>query len=171
MKDIAEIKTRSWWTYLAQDTAELISESIVLFKRVENWEEKFHDYSFIVFPAAKAYEGFLKKLFLDMNFITKDDYYGKHFRIGKALNPSLEPRLRGDDWVYEKLIGFCQGKELPDKLWNTWRESRNKLFHWFPDELNAVSLKEAEEKFDMIIEAIDSVFSECVLSLNERSST
>ena len=52
-----------WWDYLEEDLQELLRESTLLLDKVEKWEKTFHDYSFIVFPAAKAYEGFLKKLF------------------------------------------------------------------------------------------------------------
>ena len=115
---------------------------------------------FVVFPAAKAYEGFLKKLFLDLKFITEEDYYGKHFRIGKALNPSLPKELRREG-VYDKIVQFCQGHTLADKLWDTWRLSRNLTFHWFPNEKNAITLTEAGERIEMIIGAIDEAFKEC----------
>ena len=114
----------------------------------------------MVFPAAKAYEGFLKKLFLDLKFITEEDYYGKHFRIGKALNPSLPKELKREG-VYDKVVQYCQGHTLADDLWNTWRLSRNLVFHWFPDEKNTITLPEAGERIEMIIAAIDEAFKEC----------
>jgi hypothetical protein len=140
-----------------------------LAERSSEWGKKFHDYSFIVFPAAKAYEGFLKKIFLDMGFISEGDYYGKHFRIGKALNPDLEYRYRDEGWVYGKLKHFCQGEALPARLWKTWKESRNLLFHWFPDEKNVVTHNEAVEKLLMIVMSIDEFFSECKIKNNGKS--
>ena len=120
----------------------LLKASEFIYAEVKGWgadlpggKKEFDDYSFVVFPAAKAYEGFLKKLFLDMGFITQEDYFGKHFRIGKALNPSLEKDLRREG-VYDKIIKYCQGHELADNLWNTWKMSRNLIFHWFPNEKN-----------------------------------
>src|SRR5690606_16738304 len=127
-------------------------ESLILLGRVKTWDEKFSDYAFVVFASAKAYEGFLKKFFLDLDMITEEDYFGKRFRVGKALNPQLEKRFR-DESVYDKLAKHCGGTDLPEKLWNTWKRSRNLLFHWFPDEKNAVSLEEAEERITMIKEA------------------
>lgn len=155
------IKNKPWWNYLPEDLQESLELSFVLADMSSTWSKKFYDYSFIVFPAAKAYEGFLKKLFLDMGFITKGDYYGKHFRIGKSLNPELEDKYKDEDWVYEKLANYCHGKEIPDKLWKTWRESRNLVFHWFPEEKNIVSHAEAVEKLLMVVGAIDNVFSAC----------
>lgn len=154
------LEQKAWWSYLEADLQELLRTSVVLIEKGEELGRGVHDFSFIVFPAAKAYEGFLKKLFLDLGFITKDDYFGKRFRVGKALNPSLEKKFRNES-VYDKIVEFCQGKELADKLWETWRESRNLVFHWFPDEKRALTLSEAKDRYKMIIEAIDAAFKEC----------
>lgn len=157
------LKNRVWWSYLEEDLQELLNESSLLLERVKSWEETFHDYAFIIFPAAKAYEGFLKKLFLDMGFIDERKYKGKRFRIGKALNPALDRRYRKYEGVYDKIVSFCGGSELADKLWFTWKNCRNLLFHWFPNEKNAISYPEARKRHEMIIEAIDTSFKECYL--------
>jgi hypothetical protein len=158
MEAIEQIEQKIWWGYLGEDLQKLISTSHFLFSVVRSGE--FHDYAFVVFPAAKAYEGFLKKLFLDLKFITEDDYYGKHFRIGKALNPSLSPDLMREG-VYDKIVKYCNGKELADVLWETWKESRNLIFHWFPNEKNTITLEEAGDRITMIVGAIDRSFKEC----------
>lgn len=149
---------------------ELLKESFLLVEILKGMgadlpggKNQFHDYSFVVFPAAKAYEGFLKKLFLDLRFISEADYYGKHFRIGKALNPFLPKEIRNNTWVYGKIVKFCRGKELANQLWDTWRISRNLVFHWFPDEKNAINLTEAEERIKLITDAIDQAFQNCSL--------
>ena len=137
-------KEMPWWDYVHEDIRELLEQSLLLVDTAGRWEahftktfgrgtlkkDGFHDYSFIVFPAAKAYEGFLKKLFLDLRFINPEDYYGKHFRIGKALNPSLEKRIRIKEGVYDKIVKYCGGEELAGKMWSCWKECRNLLFHW-----------------------------------------
>jgi hypothetical protein len=167
MEMFEQIEQKQWWNYLGEDLQKLLKTSEFIFKQVKGWgadlpggREEFDDFSFVVFPAAKAYEGFLKKLFLDLKFITEEDYYGKHFRIGKALNPSLPKELRHEG-VYDKITHYCQGRDLADKLWDTWRLSRNLTFHWFPNEKNAISLSEAGERIDMIVKAIDASFKEC----------
>lgn len=162
------IERKPWWGYLEHDMQESLQLSLYLSETSAKWSKKFHDYSFIVFPASKAYEGFLKKLFLDLGLITKSDYIGKHFRIGKALNPDLDKRFKNDsDWVYKKLVHYCQGEHLPKKLWQTWKEARNILFHWFPEEVNVVTHNEATEKLLMIIDAIDSVYFLCEIDLTK----
>lgn len=159
------LENKSWWNYLEPDLRKFLTESTIILSKTKHWPEEFHDYSFIVFPAAKAYEGFLKKLFLDMNFISKEDYLGKRFRIGKSLNPNLDKNHQDEAWVYDDLERFSGGKELPDLLWETWKKSRNLAFHWFPGEANNLTLPEAEMRLDMIIEAIDEVFSACSVKL------
>lgn len=136
-----------------------------MLERVADWGEAFHDYSFVVFPAAKAYEGFLKKVFFDMKFLSEEDYYGKRFRIGRALNPQLEPRLRPLESIYDKLRHFTGSNALGDELWNTWKESRNLIFHWFPDERRVITYAEAKQRIDMIIGSIDGAYKECKIKL------
>lgn len=154
------LENKDWWSYLEEDLQELLLTSVVLKNKGNELGLGVHDFSFIVFPAAKAYEGFLKKLFLDMGFITKSDYFGKRFRVGRALNPSLERKFRTEN-VYDKIVGFTGSRELADRLWETWKESRNLVFHWFPDEKHALTFDEAQVRHEMIIEAIDEAFKEC----------
>lgn len=155
------LKLKPWWSYLEEDLAELLNESFLLLDTVGSWNEKFHDYSFIVFPAAKAFEGFLKKLFLDLGFISNEDYYGKRFRIGRALNPQLEKRFRADESIYDRITVFTGDKVLGDELWQTWKQSRNMVFHWFPEERNAITYEEAKLRIEMVIASIDRAYKEC----------
>ncbi len=165
--NLEDLRQKNWWTYLERDLQELLSEALVLLALAKKWNQSFHDYSFVVFPAAKAYEGFLKKFFLDMGIITEKDYYGKHFRIGKSLNPTLDIKYRGHDWVYDDLTRFCGSESLPKKLWQTWKNSRNLVTHWFPNEQNAIDLVEAEKRIMFVIEAIDEAFVECGVQLKQ----
>jgi hypothetical protein len=161
MGKFSHVEDSVWWDYLTDDLKELVKSSIFLAENTSNWDYSFTDYSFVVFPMAKAYEGFLKKFFLDMGFISEGDYLGTHFRIGKALNPHLEDHLKGDDWVYPKIATYCKGSALPKLMWNTWRECRNVVFHWFPQASKQLSFPDAEEKLQMILHTFDEVFREC----------
>ncbi len=153
------LKTRPWYDYLEEDLHELLEESFELIEKVPLWHDGFHDYSFIVFPAAKAYEGYLKKLFLDLGFIERDDYYGKRFRIGMALNPQLEEKYRAAESVYDRIAEFTKTKELGDMLWDTWKNCRNLVFHWFPDEKRAISFDEAKSRVERVVAAIDDSYA------------
>ncbi|MGB6838979.1 MAG: hypothetical protein WBD86_00675 [Microgenomates group bacterium] len=162
------LEKKIWWGYLGKDLQELLHEAVLLVEKVNLWDEKFHDYSFVVFPAAKAYEGFLKRIFLDRGFIDSGDYYGKRFRVGKALNPSLERRLRKKESVYDRIVKFCGGRDLADKMWDTWKSCRNLLFHWFPNEKNAIDFSEAKERVSLVIETIDATFKGCKMKEIEK---
>jgi len=155
-------RNRVWWGFLDGDIKELVSEAALLYEISAKIPEKFDDYSFVVFPAAKAYEGYLKKAFFKLGFITNDDYAGKHFRIGKALNPSLEKKFRRES-VYDRIVGYSGNVQLADELWNAWKTGRNLLFHWFPDERNAISYTEAGERLNMIFDAMENFYKKCKL--------
>jgi len=156
------LEKHAWWEYIHEDLKDLIKQSFVLVNKAEGWEEKFKDYSFVIFSAAKAYEGFLKNVFRDMGLISDEEYFGKRFRIGKALNPHLEKDIREKESVYDRLVVFCQGKELPDILWQTWKEGRNLLFHWFPNQKNAISFEKSKAIFHKILIAMDLVYAKCI---------
>ncbi len=160
-----DLRTKPWWDYLDEDLRELLDESFLLSESVKMWGKKFHDYAFVVFPAAKAYEGFLKKFFLDMQLLTQDDYYSKHFRIGKSLNPQLEKRFREKESIYDKLMLLTNSRELPDELWTAWKVCRNSVFHWFPDEKTVVSFDESKKRIAMIIAAIDKAYAQFRMEL------
>lgn len=163
-----KLEEHVWWDYLHRDMKELLRESEILSENVGKWKHKFHDYAFVIFPAAKAYEGFLKRIFLDLGFISDEDYYGKRFRIGRALNPSLEPRFREAESVYDRLVNYCQGEDLPKTLWNTWKHARNMVFHWFPDETNAITFAEANRLFVEILESMDLAFKGCDIETAQK---
>ena len=141
---------------------ELIEQSDLLLAMAQKEPERFGDYSFIVFPAAKGYEGFLKKMFFDLGFITESDYLGKRWRVGKALNPFLEPEIRHES-VYDRIAAYCGGSELADFLWETWKSCRNTVFHYFPNEKNIVGLEDAKNKLEMIKKAIAEATKSCMI--------
>lgn len=121
--------------------------------------QQLHDYSFIVFPLAKAYEGFLKKWLFTNHLIDENDYLSDHFRLGKALNPSIERKFRGHDYVYDKIVANCSDPHLADRLWDAWKQCRNLIFHYFPNHQHFLStIAEAQTRLDQL----DSVMSEAL---------
>jgi len=157
------LKEKKWWPHVEEDIRNLLTEAFTLLEFAENSDQQFEDYAFVVFPAAKGYEGFLKKTFLDLGFISREEYFGKRFRVGKALNPSLDEAFRHES-VYDQLVKHCNGKEVADTLWETWRLSRNLVFHWFPNEKNNLDLEEAKDRLEMILSAMDELFIECKIN-------
>lgn len=111
------------------------------------------DYGFLVYPAAKAYEGFLKTFFYKNGLIDNYMYKSDHFRIGKAINPDLPEKYREDGWVYDDLARLF-GEDIPARFWSTWRKCRNHVFHFKPDKLRLYTLVEAQIKVELIFSTI-----------------
>lgn len=141
------------WSYLTPDQKDLVTDCEKLMADAGEHPQTLSDYSYIVFPIAKMYEGFLKKLLFDLKIIDQKQYYSEHFRIGKALNPNLEEHLRLES-VYDKLCSHFEGEVLGSALWQAWKKGRNLLFHYFPGQVSRISLSEAEFTVRFVLEAM-----------------
>lgn len=154
-------KTSFFWNYLSAGQKGLIEEGLYLLEDIKTHPDgRITDYSYLVFPFAKAYEGFLKKLFLDLGFIPQQVYDSDRFRIGKALNPHLEKLLRHES-IYDKIISICGNNNLAEELWNVWRKGRNLVFHYFPHNELALSLTDAENIINEMLAVMDRAVIEC----------
>ena len=131
---------------LADDGAFLIADSTV------HKDQEPTDYSYLVFPFAKLYEGFLKDAFLHLGVIDRIDYASSRFRIGRVLNPNISKLLRGKS-VYAQLKNRY-GEKLPDRLWNAWKQGRNLVFHYFPANVQLLTRDQAITTIELIIGAI-----------------
>lgn len=137
--------------YLSQNQKPLIHDIEILLKDIKTTDH-ISDYSFLVAPAAKAYEGYLKDFFLKIGIIDRTDYESDRFRVGKTLNPSLRYKRFS---VYQKLADYHeQGEELAEILWNAWKFGRNEILHFFPNNLKNLSLVEAEDRVNLVLHAI-----------------
>ncbi len=147
------------WRYLSPEQQKLAQDGQLLIEdRKLHPNEQLSDYSYLVFPFAKLYEGFLKQLFRDLGVISERDYLSDHFRIGKVLSPNLTRRLGGRS-AYGQ-IERRWGENLADTLWMTWREARNLVFHYFPHNLRALSQIEAVGLVGRIITTMDRAVRE-----------
>ena len=151
-----KLENKLWWEYIGEDLQELLLTSKALVEKVSLLGENFDDYSFVVFPAAKAYEGFLKRMFLDMGLMREDEYYGDEIRIGRILNPNYM-RDRGN--VFDRLCGL----EVSKTLWDSWKRGRNQVFHFFPHNFRRLSYDEAITIINDLISAMNSAVTGCKL--------
>lgn len=151
-----DINTKSYlWEYISQGQKDLLTEGQYLMNDIiRDGKYSFKDYSFLVFPFAKAYEGFLKQIFLDVKFISRLDYISGHFRIGKVLSPNLVRKL-GNRSVYQKI---CQtsGQDLADDIWNAWKIGRNQVFHYYPHNLQSLTFQEAESIVTHLLKTMEN---------------
>ena len=155
---------------LTADQSLLLKQAITLLREEQQRRGETSgivDYGFVVFSAAKAYEGFLKTFFYQMGLISTYLFRDIHFRIGKALNPDLPDRFQNQMWLYDDLCQICD-RETARQLWQTWRSSRNQIFHYFPDNHGFTTLYQAQEEVAAILAAIQAA-SKCEVKrkLNE----
>lgn len=146
-------KDSPWYQYLDQCQRALAETSFALLEHSSHLHD-LKDYSFIVFPMAKTYEGFLKKVLFDHSLIDKSTYEGRRFRIGRALNPDVRNHQRDQDWFYDD-IARIYGAEIAREMWNTWLSCRNHVFHYWPDCEQFLTIKEARERLEMMINVMN----------------
>ena len=139
------------WKYLSEELRGLIEDGEGLLTECHSLSGKISDYSYLVFPFAKAYEGFLKHFFLDLGLITDAEFFGDDIRIGKILNPYF---MKQPFSVYTKLKHHHGDEEIPRQLWEIWIKGRNQVFHYFPHNFRKLSRTEAAEIIDGFVRAM-----------------
>lgn len=151
-------RNSSLWFYLTPEVKDLVEDGEILISFVEKYREQdeISDFSFLVFPFAKAYEGFCKKFFLDLEIITMDEYYGEDIRIGRLLSPRYQNE-EGNSIrkVCKKVSG---NDDLSKRMWDVWKKGRNLVFHYFPHNFRKLSFEEAME----IINDFMDIMQHCV---------
>ena len=136
--------------YLSPTQDFLLDDVQTVLRNLEH--DHISDYSFLVSPISKAYEGYLKDYFLKTGVIDKFTYESDRFRVGKTLNPSLRYKRFS---VYQKLTEIdVKGEELAESLWDAWKFGRNEIFHYFPNNYKNLSQNEAEERINLLLRAI-----------------
>ncbi|MEP7166960.1 MAG: hypothetical protein ABI758_03215 [Candidatus Woesebacteria bacterium] len=135
----------NWFALLDENGKRLVRLSELLYEREERMQTVFESYSFVVFPMAKAYEGFIKLYLKKTGILHRDDYIDAKFRIGRALNPDISDRHKDEWWLYGDLERLC-GKDTSRSLWDAWIECRNHVFHFYFDQEIGMTLEEAKKK-------------------------
>ncbi len=137
--------------YLSPSQDNLVKDVELILSRLQKFDH-ISDYSFLVSPISKAYEGYLKDFFLKIHIIDQYNYESDRFRVGKTLNPSLRYKRFS---IYQKLIDIDEsGEELAEILWNAWKYGRNEIFHYFPNNLKTITRDDAEDRIYMVLTAI-----------------
>lgn len=149
-----------WFRGLPQDQQELLHQSLDLLEDMRLHPRQFFDYSFVVMPAAKAYEGFIKDSLFHLGLISERLYKGTRFRVGKSLNPELDklPQYK-QDALYQELIAVFQDETVPRRLWQTWKQCRNRTFHYFAKERKTMTLDIAQDRVKQILDTIKLVLT------------
>lgn len=140
--------------------------SLVLLERatqtVRDVSPEFIDFSYIVFPAAKAYESFLKRFLFTQGLLNEATYNSRRFRIGRAMNPDVPDNQRDEFWLYDDVAQRC-GTELARQLWDVWLNCRNHVFHAFPGDETPLNLADSKSKVLAVLKVITQALS-CKMS-------
>lgn len=149
------------WEMCSDDTKHLLETGETVLQFVFDYKDraKIEDYSFCVFSFAKAYEGFLKKMFLDVGFIKPHEYYGDDIRIGRILSPSFAEEKSN---VFYRICNHPGGgSDLSTALWYAWKNGRNVVFHYFPHNFRKLDYDEAFKTVTMIVDAMVFAAERC----------
>ena len=148
------------WLYLLPEQKEIVTDCEKLIDDARSHPKSLSDYSYVVFPMAKVYEGFLKRFLLDTGLIHEEQYGSDHFRIGKVLNPNLPDHLRIDG-LYGQICSRVGSRDLAERFWQTWKKGRNLLFHYFPNHLQRLTLVQAVAIVQEIVVTMDNSLFVC----------
>jgi len=147
------------WEYMPSEIKELVIDGETILNFVYKHKPKAHisDYSFLVFSFAKAYEGYLKFFFKDLEIISEEDYFSNVIRIGRILNPHF---LESNENVFKRLEAHKKVKKaVPIQLWNAWKKGRNLVFHYFPQNFRRLSYNEALDTINLLVDAMHASVS------------
>jgi len=150
---ISALETVPAFQYLRPWQQQMVRLSFELWQREYQNGTDFPDYSFVVFPMGKAYEGFLKHFLLDVQLIDDETFRSKKFRIGRALNPDVRYPQRNGDWLYDDIARECS-PQVARQMWDAWLEGRNRVFHYFPDHEDRLNLAQAGNRLQQMFEAM-----------------
>ena len=101
------------------------------------------DYSCMVLPLAKAYEGVLKKILVRAGFINEADLQeNPDISISRYFNPV------GNNAIFRALKDQARDKTIPHVIYSTYQECRNLILHYDPYRDNRLKTIEDAEFYE-----------------------
>ncbi len=122
-------KSKEFDEFIGEDLLDLYEDNRSLLQRYSNHHdgtvEEYSDYSFLVLPIAKVYEGTLKKILVDIGVLKESDLTkNPSINVGKYYNPV------GNNKIFELLKDRSRDKSVPHVIYSTYQECRNQIFHY-----------------------------------------
>jgi len=114
----------------------LLPQSVELVEREARLNSSFHDILILVFPMAKAYESFLKKLLFVMGLIDRNQY---EVNVSYCRSLTRYYPVIGMVLALWKCVDSCG--EGVARVFGILGFMRNHLFHYFPEEKSNLSRK------------------------------
>jgi hypothetical protein len=161
--------TKNWYEFLEDEGKSLVRLSLNLLEREERLRSSLSDYSFVVFPIAKAYEGFLKQFLYAQGLIDRNQFEHRQFRIGRSLNPDVSFRHQDEFWLYDDIANACS-EDLAREMWAVWIDARNHLFHYFPDMRYKLTLEQSHILIDRMSQVMGKAL-QCVAHKKKTGQT
>lgn len=158
MQRLELLETRPIFAYLDPWQQQLVRLAFTLWQREKTTSTYFLDYSFVVFPMAKAYEGFLKSYLLHNHLISEATYHSKRFRIGRVFNPDLSRVNQNEEWLFDNVAQLC-GLKIAREMWDTWLQCRNRVFHYFPSRPSNLTLEQAGHYLETMFSVMEKAIS------------
>ena len=135
------------FNFLTISQRAFLNSSIVLSKvRIENLE----DYSYLMIPACKAYEGLLLKLLANHNIILPSDVHTVGFFFEK-------PKI-GVDYVFKNEYNQKleqKNVDIFEKMYNFYRNNRHQVMHCSESDLDTT----VEANFDTAISKLNYILN------------
>ena len=157
--DLYEVQwlSKEFESFLGQDFEilnEIYEDYFKLRIALINSKYQLSDYSCMVLPLAKAYEGVLKKILVSSGFITEADLQeNPNISINKYFNPV------GNNAIFKALKDQARDKAIPYIIYSTYQECRNLIFHYDPYRDNRLkSIGDADFYQRRIDDAIKKAF-------------
>ncbi len=111
--------------FVGQDLIQLRKDSNNLLKEANESTTYISDYSYIVFPMAKAYEGILKKVLVEAQLVKEEDIqYDPNVPINNYFNPV------SNTTIFNLLADKVRDKSIPHTIYATYQECRNQILHY-----------------------------------------
>lgn len=158
--DLYEVQwlSREFENFLGKDF-EILNEIYNDYFRIKaslnsNSAYELSDYSCMVLPLAKAYEGVLKKILVRSGFISEADLQeDPDISINKYFNPV------GNNAIFNALKDRARDKAIPYVIYSTYQECRNLIFHYDPYRDNRLkTIDDAEFYYRRITDAIKKAY-------------
>lgn len=156
------------WEKLGGDTYRFLEWPIQMLlktgKRLSIMFQKYqktsfiYDYSFLVMPFAKAFEGYMKQLLLTLKLVTHQQLRKDEPKIGTILQ---------DKELFKLLRHRNRDKGVPSLLYAQWNLCRNILFHYDFTSPSLLGKEEALKKIEDICEAIKLSYQAFIGDPNE----
>lgn len=108
------------------------------------------DYSHLVLPIAKTYEGVLKKILIKKKLLKEEDLINNpSINVGGYFNPVGN----------KSIFNLLRDKVIPHVIYATYQECRNQILHYDPYRDNRIkSIEDAKFYQRRILDAIDKAY-------------